>query len=154
MDKRVPLSSRSVERLLRVRQAAVEEARRDLASSIEAEQAAHEALAAAERRIAVETEIAHRSETTDQQVEAFGVWLRSGLRVVQHAMQVRERAAADTARHRAIVGRARSDLLAAEAINEAQHELRARAEERAEQQELAEICASPATAALAQRGAP
>ena len=66
----------SLRTLLRLRQAAVDEARVALASCLAAETAAREALRELDAAVARETDAAMRLEAEDRAVEEFAAWLR------------------------------------------------------------------------------
>ena len=82
---------------------AVEAAARELAACLLAEDRTARAVAAIEAEIAARTEAASNIETSDREVEAFGVWLRTTRQDLQAAMAARERAEAETARARAVL---------------------------------------------------
>ena len=101
--------------MLRLRRLALEEAMRELADRLAAEDEAAQAVARIEDSIAAEQDTASRLEGGDLAVEAFGRWLRGASPERAAARNARDRAEAETARARAILGAARAGLAAAEA---------------------------------------
>lgn len=95
--------------LARLRRLEIDAARRDLATRIDAEEAARAAAHSAAQAIVAETEAAIGA-TDDASVEAFARWLtqigRPALAAAEAALVVAE---ADTARARAVLGVARAD---------------------------------------------
>ncbi|MBN9562976.1 MAG: hypothetical protein J0H14_19955 [Alphaproteobacteria bacterium] len=96
--------------LLRVRRAALDQARRALAECLAAEAIAAKALTKAEADIVQERAMAASLDADDSAVEAFGAWLRIALERVDQARASHERITAETARARAIVALAQGSL--------------------------------------------
>ncbi|MBV9782384.1 MAG: hypothetical protein JO264_01055 [Acidisphaera sp.] len=94
---------------LRLRRAAVEDARRAVAACLAGEAAAEQSLAAAEAAIERETQAATRS-ASDAEVERFAAWLKLGRKTLAAAEAGRTAAAAGTAQARAALTLARAAL--------------------------------------------
>jgi colicin import membrane protein len=104
--------------LLRLRQVALDEARRELAECLRAESEAGAAVAAIEAAIEHEMEVASSLAAGDAEVEAFAAWLRR-IRPEQRAAEAAVAAAeAATAQARAVLGAARAAVRAAETMIE------------------------------------
>jgi flagellar export protein FliJ len=104
--------------LLRLRQVAVDEARRHLGNCLRVESQTAAAVAAIEAAIARETEAASSLAAGDAEVEAFAAWL-GRIRPKQQAARAAEEAAeAATAEARAVLGAARAAVKAAEQMLE------------------------------------
>jgi len=110
-----------VDVLVRLRKTACEDARRDLLTTLEAEDAARAALHAAEHAITREQEAASRLDAGDGAVEAFVAWLPVGRRAVVQARARHEEAVAASVLARAVLAAARASLEAAENVIE-EHE--------------------------------
>ena len=102
--------------LVRLRQGTVGEAKRLLATCLEAETRARNAAAEAERRIAREAEAACRLEAGDAAVESFAAWLPVGRHAVEAARRAEEASRSDTERARAAMVLARTGAEAAEKL--------------------------------------
>ena len=112
------MSRDPIEALLRLRKAAVDGARRDLAECLRAESEATAAVAAIESAIAREAELAANLAAGDAEVEAFGAWLRR-IRPKQRSAHAAEQdAETATAQSRAVLAAARAAVRAAEEILE------------------------------------
>jgi flagellar export protein FliJ len=107
-----------VESLLRLRQLAVDEARRQLADCLRAESDAAAAIAAIEAAIAQEMEVASNLVGDDTEVEAFGAWLRRMRPQQQAAHAAQATAETNTSEARAVLTAARAAVRAAEAVAE------------------------------------
>jgi flagellar export protein FliJ len=95
--------------LLLLRRLALDEAKRALASALEAEDGAAGAVSAAEMEIAHETRSAEAAlDQGDAQVEAFARWLRVARGRLAKLRLSYERAGAETARARAALTAARA----------------------------------------------
>lgn len=129
----------SLEAVLRIRQRALDEAVRDFAEALRIEAEAEQATGAIEAAMAREAEAASDPATDDAAVEAFGVWLRKARKDLAMATIARERAAAETARQRAIVAAARAAVRAAEQMISDRAARRRAAADRREQHALDEI---------------
>lgn len=119
----------SLHALLRVRALALDEAKRDLASALRAEQGAATAVEASEAEIVREAAIAEDPAAGDAQVEAFASWLRIARQRLENAQMGHGRAIAET-------GRARAALAACRAAHEAARMALERAEEELRLQRL------------------
>ena len=107
-----------LESLLRLREVAVDEARRGLADCLRIESDAAAAVAAIEAAIERETEAASSLAAGDTEVETFAAWLRR-IRPKQQAARAAEEAAeAATAEARAVLGAARAAVRAVEQMLE------------------------------------
>ncbi len=107
-----------LESLLRLRQGALDEARRSLADCLRVESEAAAAVAAIEAAIAQEMDVASSLAAGDVEVEAFAAWLRA-IRPRQQAAEAAEaEAAAATVEARAVVVAARAAVRAAETMLE------------------------------------
>ena len=125
-----------LEALLRLRQLAVDEARRGLAECLRIESDAAATVAAIEATIERETEAATDLASTDAQVEAFAAWLRR-IRPKQQAAHAAEaEAEVATAGARVVLGAARGAVRVVEELL-AQHA--AAAEAKAEHQAQKDI---------------
>lgn len=102
--------------LVRMRQATVGEAKRLLATSLEAETLARNAAAEAERRIGREADAACRIEAGDAAVEAFAAWLPVGRQQVEQARRAEASSQSATERARAALVLARTAAEAAEKL--------------------------------------
>ncbi len=102
--------------LVRLRQGAVSEAKRLLASCLDAETRARNAAAHAERRITLEAEAACRIEAGDAAVESFAAWLPAGRQAVEEARRAEQAGRAETERARAAMVLARTAAEAAEKL--------------------------------------
>lgn len=107
-----------LETLLRVRRAAVDEARRGLAECLRVESEASAAVAAIETAIERETDVAANLATSDAEVEAFGAWLRRIRPKQQSAHVAEQQAETATAAARAVLGAARAAVRATEQMLE------------------------------------
>jgi hypothetical protein len=96
--------------------AAVSEAERELAECLRMEAEASRAVAAIEDEIAGRTEAASSIEVGDQEVEAFGMWLRGVRKTLHAAIGARERAEAETVRARAVLLLARAAAATSTAV--------------------------------------
>jgi flagellar export protein FliJ len=107
-----------LESLLRLREVAVDEARRGLADCLRIESDAAAAVASIEAAIERETEAASSLAAGDNEVETFAAWLRR-IRPKQQAARAAEEAAeAATAETRAVLGAARAAVRAVEQMLE------------------------------------
>jgi flagellar export protein FliJ len=107
-----------LESLLRLREVAVDEARRGLADCLRIESDAAAAVASIEAAIERETEAASSLAAGDNEVETFAAWLRR-IRPKQQAARAAEEAAeAATAEARAVLGAARAAVRAVEQMLE------------------------------------
>ena len=119
--------------LVRMRQAVVGEAKRLLASCLDAETQARNAAAAAERRIGMEADAASRIEVGDAAVEAFAAWLPVGRTQVEQARRAEAASLSATERARAALVLARTAAEAAEKLLAKQEaELAAEAQRKAQ----------------------
>lgn len=138
----------SMEALLRLRQLAVGDARRDLAACIAVEVAAQEAVKTIEAAVMRETAAACRLDGSDQVVESFAAWLqrmRPSAAAAEAAMQA---AALRTTEARAVLAAARSAAESVEALL-AHHAVVAAALAAAAEQHALDEAAGRATAASA-----
>ncbi|MBV8914242.1 MAG: hypothetical protein JOZ05_14525 [Acetobacteraceae bacterium] len=111
--KQDPLKS-----LLRLRETAADQARRELAECLRAESEAAAAIVAIEAAIRREMEAASSLAAGDAEVEAFAAWLRRMRPQQQAAETARTAAEAATSEARAVLGAARAAVRAAEAALE------------------------------------
>jgi len=119
--------------VVRLREMAVDAAKRGLADALATETAAVQEVQEAEAAIARETTAASQLLTTDADVEAFAAWLPQARQRLQRAEARHRAAAADTALARAGLSRARSALEVAETLREQRAEAaRAEAAQRAQ----------------------
>jgi flagellar export protein FliJ len=109
-----------LESLLRLRQMAADQARRDLAECLRAESEAVAAIAAIEATIAREMEAASSLAAGDADVEAFAAWLRTMRPKQQAAHGAQTAAEVAVLEARAVLGAARAAVRAAEAVLEKQ----------------------------------
>jgi flagellar export protein FliJ len=107
-----------VQSLLRLRQIAADQARRELAECLRAESDAAAAIAAIEAAIAREMEAATNLAGGDAEVEAFAAWLRRMRPQQQAADAARVATEAATSEARAVLGAARAAVRAVEAVVE------------------------------------
>ena len=96
--------------LIRFRRLSLEEAMRDLGARLAEEAEVVAAVARIEASIAAEREAASRLDAGDAAVEGFGRWLRRIGQERAAAVAARDRAEAETARARAVLGVARGAL--------------------------------------------
>jgi hypothetical protein len=129
--------------LLRQRRVALDQARLDLAASLEAETAAAARVRCIAESIERETELAGRLDAGDAAVDLFAAWLRrvrveetAAATVLQHAEQ-------QTHEARAVLAACRGAVLVAEEAIRALVETERRAAERAEQHLIDEIGVRP-----------
>jgi flagellar export protein FliJ len=128
-----------LESLLRLRQVALDEARRELAGCLRAESETAAAVAAIEAAIEREAEAASSLAAGDAEVEAFAAWLRRIRPEQRAAIAAAAAAEAATAQARAVLGAARAAVRAAETMIE-KKAAEARAEaDRKTQAELDEV---------------
>ncbi|HTW28793.1 MAG TPA: flagellar FliJ family protein [Acetobacteraceae bacterium] len=104
--------------VVRLREMAVDAARRGLAEALATETEAVQDVQEAEAAIAHETTAASQLLTTDADVEAFAAWLPQARQRLLRAEARHRAAAADTALARAGLARARSALEVAETLRE------------------------------------
>jgi flagellar export protein FliJ len=104
--------------VLKLRELAVEEARRDVAACLELETAAGREAAAAEQAIGRETAAATDLSAGDAEVESFAAWLPHGRRRAREAHEKHEAAAMDTARARAVLAASRAGVEAVQKLIE------------------------------------
>ncbi len=100
--------------LVRVRQIALDEARRALAVCLAAEDAAETARVRSEAAITQERDAAERLDAGDAAVEAFAAWLPIARERLRQTIAAYERSLAETARARAVATLAQSAHEAAE----------------------------------------
>lgn len=112
------MSHHSLESLLRLRQVAVDEARRGLAECLRQESEATRVVAAIQSAIEQETEAASNLATGDAEVEAFAAWLRRIRPRQQAAHEAEDEAEAATAKARVVLGAARAAVKAVEEMLE------------------------------------
>ena len=129
--------------LVRLRRAAVDEARRGLAECLCEEGEAASAVSAIESAIARETEAAGNLAAGDVEVEAFGAWLRRIRPERQAALAAAEAATEAVVQARVVLAAARAAMQAAEEVL-AEHAAPARAaagrRDQAEIDEAAQRC--------------
>jgi len=125
--------------LLRLRHLTVDEARRDLAASLRAEDAAAQVVARLEAAIERETEAACSLAADDADVEAFAAWLRRIRPEQSAAHAAQDRAEAETALARGVLAAARGAARAAEAMLERQESARQAEAERLAQRDIDEV---------------
>ncbi len=130
------MSHHSLESLLRLRQVAVDEARRGLAECLRQESEATRVVAAIQSAIEQETEAASNLATGDAEVEAFAAWLRRIRPRQQAAHEAEDEAEAATAKARVVLGAARA---AVKAVEEMLEQDAAAAQARTEHRAQAEI---------------
>ena len=114
------MSRDPLEALLRLRKAAVDEARRALAERLRAESEATATVAAIESAITREAEVAADLAVGDAEVEAFGAWLQRIRPKQRSAHAAGQDAETATAQSRAVLGAARAAVRAAEEMLERQ----------------------------------
>lgn len=119
--------------LLRVRRMALDEARRLLATRLQAEAEAEADALAAERTILAEADAARALTADDGVVETFAAWLPGARRRAEAARAAQEAAQAETSLARAGLQLARAAVEAAEALQSRQAEGRAAEAARKEQ---------------------
>jgi flagellar export protein FliJ len=107
-----------LESLLRLREVAVDEARRHLADCLRIESEAAAKVAAIEAAIARETEAASSLAASDAEVQAFAAWLHRIRPEQQAAHAGEETAEAATAEVRAVLSAARAGVRAVEQMLE------------------------------------
>ncbi len=128
-----------LEQLVRLRRAAVDEARRSLGECLRVESEASAAVIAIETAIQRETEVASSLTAGDAEVEAFAAWLRRIRPKQQAALAAEAEAEATTARARVVLAAARAGLRAAEEMLEKRAAAEHAAEERKAQGEIDEV---------------
>lgn len=132
--KRDPL-----EALLRLREVAVDQSRRDLADCLLVEGEAEAAVAAIDAAIEHEADVVTDLRSGDAEVEAFAAWLRR-MRPRQHeARRATEQATAETAAARAALAMAQTAVRVVEEMLAHHADAVRAAAERAAQRELDEI---------------
>jgi flagellar export protein FliJ len=115
-----------VARLLRLRAAEADAARRDLAAALRAHDAAGHHLAAARAAIAAEARLAPR-DATHPLIGAYAAWLPSGQAVIQQTALAEAAAALALERSRTALAGARLAVRACENLADAQQAERRRA---------------------------
>jgi putative NADH-flavin reductase len=128
--------------LLRVRRAALDEARRALADCLAVEAIAAETLTEAEADIVRERMTAASLDADDAAVEAFAAWLRIARGRTDQARASHERFIAETARARAIVAVAQGSLEIAQTASDQRAVDEREARQRREQLNLDEAVQS------------
>jgi putative NADH-flavin reductase len=129
------MSRTSLETLVRIRKLAIEDARRGLATCLQAEDAAASSLRLAEAAIVHEQATAMDLNADDAVVEAFAAWLPKGRQAVAEASRAHVDAGAATVQSRAVVAAARASAEAVERVVQAQ--AMARAEDAARRSQAA-----------------
>jgi flagellar biosynthesis chaperone FliJ len=124
--------------VLRLRQHAVEEARRAVAVSLATAGAAADAARAAEQAIEREAELASDPEGDDSLVEAFAAWLPSARHHAAQARAMHERHEAEAARCRASLAACRTALETIESLVAQRESEAAKSQARRMQQALDE----------------
>ena len=128
-----------LEALLRLREVAVDQSRRDLADCLLAEGEAEASVAAIDASIEHEADVVTDLRSGDAEVEAFATWLRRMRPRQQEARRATEQATAETAAARAALAMAQTAVRVVEEML-AHHADAMRAEaERAAQRELDEM---------------
>lgn len=125
--------------VIRLRQAALDEAQRHLAACISGEDQARAVLLGAEAEMERQRRSAEQLTGDDTVVEAFAAWLARHRPVVAQARAEHDRAMAETARARAALAAARAAVEVAEELRDRRAAEARAAELRAEQQELDEV---------------
>lgn len=132
--KRDPLDA-----LLRLRQVAVDQSRRDLADCLGAEAEAEAAVRLIDASIEHEAEVVSDLGAGDAEVEAFAAWLRRMRPRQREAKRAVEQAEADTAAARAALAMAQAAVRAVEEIQICQADAARADAERAAQREIDEM---------------
>lgn len=130
--------------LLRVRQMAVDQARRALAESLARETAASASCEDIERSIAREMAAACNVAGDDGVAESFAAWLRTILPAQTAAEAARANAASATEEARAVLAATRAGVRAVESMRERQETERRLKREQAEQRLLDEAASRAA----------
>ena len=125
--------------VLRLRRLANDEARRAVSDAVTQETLAQRVADMVEDEIARETALACKLEADDAAVEAFGAWLTCARQRAEATRNAAERAAAETARARAVLNLARAGLEAAEALLASRLDAAAAAQARHEQHALDDL---------------
>ena len=110
------MSRDPLETLTRLRQGLVEDARRALATCLEAEEDASTAMRRAEAAIFREQGAAGAMGAGDGAVEAFAAWLPLGRKAVAQTREAHTRASAATVQARAVLAAARASAEAADRL--------------------------------------
>jgi len=132
--KRDPL-----EALLRLRQVAVDQSRRDLTDCLRAEAETEAAVQAIDASIEHEAEVVSDLGAGDAEVEAFAAWLRRMRPQQREAKRAREQAEADTATARAALAMAQAAVRVVEEMQMHQADAAREEAERAAQREIDEM---------------
>ena len=130
--------------VLRLRQTAVDEARRCLAVSLAAATTAADAARTAEQAIEQEAELASDPDGEDSLVEAFAAWLPAGRHHAAQAHALHERYEAEVSRYRAGLAACRTALETIESLILQRQTDKNRAEDRRMQLALDESARRPA----------
>ena len=131
--------SGGLDSVLRLRQMALDEAKRELAECVQAVTEASERTKTATSAIHRERAAAEALEAPDAAVEAFAAWLPRGLRAVDAAREAEARIEAALTQARVRVTNARSAVEAIETVLQGREEARQAALRRAEQAEMDEV---------------
>lgn len=142
------MATNSLAALLRLRQFAVDDARRQLAACIAAEAAARQAAEEIDAAVMRETAAACRLDAGDLAVEAFAEWLRRMRPMAAAAEAALDAELARTAQARAVLAAARSAAEAVEALIAQRGAIAQAAQGAAEQQALEEAARPPPQPAL------
>jgi flagellar export protein FliJ len=131
--------SGGLDSVLRLRQMALDEAKRELAECVQAVTEASDRTKAAASAIHRERAAAEALEAPDTAVEAFAAWLPRGLRAVDAAREAEARGEAALTQARVRVANARSAVEAIETVLREREEARQAELRRAEQAEMDEV---------------
>jgi flagellar export protein FliJ len=129
--------------LMRLRRQAVDEGRRNLATSLDAASAASDAVRRAELAIIKETDRASQPDGSDQLVEAFAAWLPGARTRVAQALALQDRQEAEVARRRAELTACRAALEAIEQLRAARQSVEDEALAKREARQIDEAASRP-----------